>query len=84
MRITKVDIPITPEPKDGLEHIKMEKLGNVILIAGKNGAGKTRILTKVFSRLTNKPNIVLIQNAKSVISSQERQIEDYTHLIHLN
>lgn len=55
MRIKKIDIPKTPDSNDGLEHIKMDKLDSVVLIAGKNGSGKTRILNKVFNTFSSKP-----------------------------
>ena len=55
MRIKKLDIPKTPDSNDGLEHIKMDKLDSVVLIAGKNGSGKTRILNKVFNTFSSKP-----------------------------
>jgi ATPase subunit of ABC transporter with duplicated ATPase domains len=55
MRIKKIDIPKTPDDNDGLESIKMDKLGSVVLIAGKNGSGKTRILNKIFDRFSSKP-----------------------------
>ena len=41
MRITKVNI--SKDNNNGLEDIKMEKLTSIVLISGKNGAGKTRI-----------------------------------------
>ncbi len=55
MRIIKVDIPPTQTNNDGLEEIKMDRLGNVVLIAGKNGSGKTRILNKIFNAYQSKP-----------------------------
>lgn len=55
MIIKKIDIPITPDKNDGLEHIKMDKLDNIVLLAGKNGSGKTRILNKIFNTFTLKP-----------------------------
>lgn len=55
MRIKKIDIPETTDSNDGLHHIKMDKLDNIVLIAGKNGSGKTRILNKVFNTFCNKP-----------------------------
>jgi signal recognition particle GTPase len=53
MRITEVNIPESPE--DGLKEIKMSRLSNIVLIAGKNGAGKTRILNKIFEVFKQKP-----------------------------
>lgn len=49
MRITDVNLPAMPER--GLNAVKMQKLGQVVLIAGKNGAGKTRF----FERLAHWP-----------------------------
>lgn len=45
MRITKVDIPECPNC--GLKDILMERLGRTVILAGKNGAGKTRLLAKL-------------------------------------
>lgn len=45
MRITKVDIPELPQI--GLKRIQMEKLGPVVVLAGKNGAGKSRLLERL-------------------------------------
>lgn len=65
MKITKIDIPKTENPNDGLEPIKMDKLGKLVLIAGQNGSGKTRILNKIFGTLDKKPGI-------SSLPTQER------------
>ncbi|MES2578580.1 MAG: AAA family ATPase [Bacteroidota bacterium] len=70
MKITKIDIPKTTETNDGLEDIKMDRLSKVVLIAGKNGSGKTRILNKIFNTLSSKPKA-----SRLVISVQE--IKDY-------
>jgi predicted ATPase len=55
MRIKKINIPKTSGSNDGLEEIKMDKLDNIVLIAGKNGSGKTRILNKIFNTFGSKP-----------------------------
>lgn len=55
MRIKRIDIPRTSDHNDGLEHIKMDRLGSIVLIAGKNGSGKTRILNKIFNTFKTKP-----------------------------
>jgi predicted ATPase len=48
MRITKVDIA---KSDDGLEQISLERLSQVVLLAGKNGSGKSRILRKIASAM---------------------------------
>ena len=74
MRITKIEITKTAETNDGLETIKMDKLSKVVLIAGKNGSGKTRILNKIFNTLSLKPIA-----SRLVTSVQETK--DYTNSI---
>jgi predicted ATPase len=71
MRITKIDIPKTPEQNDGLDHIKMDKLDKIVLIAGKNGSGKTRILNKIFNTFASKPKKSRL--AQSLIDSKDYQ-----------
>lgn len=46
MKITSVNIPGLP--KLGLKPIKMDRLGKVVVLAGQNGAGKTRLLNRLF------------------------------------
>ncbi len=45
MQITDIDIPELPA--FGLKAIRMERLGRVVVLAGKNGAGKTRLLGRL-------------------------------------
>jgi ABC-type cobalamin/Fe3+-siderophores transport system ATPase subunit len=45
MKILAVDLPELPDVD--LDSIKMEKLGAVVVIAGRNGAGKSRLLRKI-------------------------------------
>jgi len=77
MRITKVDIPKTPDSNDGLEHIKMAKLGQIVLIAGKNGSGKTRILNKIISTLGSKHKKQGVENAKKQIENINISLNAY-------
>lgn len=72
MRITRVDIP--GGAKDGLQSILMEKLGSVIILAGKNGAGKTRILQKIKSYLSQKPIAAVLESSKLQIDAEENSI----------
>lgn len=48
MQITKVAIPNLDNI--GLREVRMEKLGKIVLIAGKNGSGKTRLLGLIKSK----------------------------------
>nr|WP_315220923.1 AAA family ATPase [uncultured Flavobacterium sp.] len=77
MRIKRIDIPKSTNNNDGLEHIKMDKLDNIVLIAGKNGSGKTRILNKIFSTLSSKPTQSIISNAKNQLKKLKRDIVDF-------
>lgn len=75
MRITKVNIP-----KDlidnGLESIKMDKLGQVVLLAGKNGSGKSRILDLIYNKIQNKTTIeevnLLDEQRKNLLNQRSR------------
>lgn len=77
MRIKRIDIPKSTDNNDGLEHIKMDKLDNIVLIAGKNGSGKTRILNKIFNTLNSKPTKTGISNAKTQLDTNKRNLASY-------
>ncbi len=77
MRIKRIDIPKSIDNNDGLEHIKMDKLDNIVLIAGKNGSGKTRILNKIFNTLNSKPTKTVIANAKTQLEYNKRNLASY-------
>lgn len=81
MRITKVDIVKETENKDGLEDIKMDRLGPVVLLAGKNGAGKTRILNKVFETFKKKPNDTQLKKIESTIDAHKHGILSFENAI---
>lgn len=53
MTIKKVHINLEHSDGYGLQPVNMERLGQVVLIAGKNGCGKTRLLNLIKSRLRN-------------------------------
>ncbi|HTF82665.1 MAG TPA: AAA family ATPase [Cytophagales bacterium] len=83
MRIIKVDIPASKEANDGLEDIKMQRLGNLVLLAGKNGAGKTRILNKIFHTYSQKlpksifeAKQVQIQSLKTRVPAIEKELSN--------
>lgn len=63
MRITSVNIP--KEKFDlGLQDIKLERLNRVVVLAGKNGAGKTRVFESIKKGLQIKPQYSSVQIAK--------------------
>ena len=47
MRITEFDIPQGAVVDNGLDRITMRRLGSVVVLAGANGSGKTRLLEKI-------------------------------------
>jgi predicted ATPase/SAM-dependent methyltransferase len=81
MRIRKVDIPKSTETKDGLEHIQMNKLDQIVLIAGKNGSGKTRILNKIFTTLNLKPSKTGIVDTKKQLELHRQALVSYEETI---
>ncbi|TCC99170.1 AAA family ATPase [Pedobacter hiemivivus] len=72
MKITKINIP----PTNGLQNIEMDRLCEVILLAGKNGSGKTRILNLIKSTLIAKPKKTIIETAKAHINHNEQIIKN--------
>ena len=77
MRIIKIDIPKTENENDGLDHIKMDKLGKIVLLAGKNGSGKTRILNKIFNTFRSKPGKTLKVQSLIDIKQHRNNINYY-------
>lgn len=61
MRIEKISIPANITTQLGIKTIKMERLGDVVALAGKNGSGKSRIL-RLIENLTINANDVLDGN----------------------
>ncbi|WP_171633404.1 AAA family ATPase [Paenibacillus plantarum] len=51
MKITSINLP----PSKGLSSIKMSRLGDVVLIAGRNGSGKSRLLAHLSEIARSKP-----------------------------
>ncbi|NQZ07135.1 MAG: AAA family ATPase [Algicola sp.] len=77
MKITKVSI--AQENTIGLSSIEMSRLGNTVIITGKNGSGKTRLLKTLKSRLSLKQdiseesNILKIQKELVINQASNRQ-----------
>ncbi|MDI9311805.1 MAG: AAA family ATPase [Limnohabitans sp.] len=74
MKITKVNIPENIGENDGLKDIKMQKLSNLVIIAGKNGSGKTRILNKIFNNFKKKPSKSRKIELQNTLSANESRI----------
>ncbi|QEY18215.1 hypothetical protein D0C16_20845 [Cellvibrio sp. KY-GH-1] len=75
MRITKVSIPESPEV--GLKSISMSKLDKLVLIAGKNGAGKSRILEKIkltISKIPTTDEITQLTHNKGIYQESREQL----------
>ncbi|MDD5530623.1 MAG: AAA family ATPase [bacterium] len=63
MRITNITIPKS-QISNGLSEVKMRRLGQVVLIAGKNGSGKTRLLNLISTLIGSKPPKQQVELAK--------------------
>lgn len=81
MKITKVKISATENFKDGLKDIHMDRLGSVVILAGKNGSGKSRILQRLQYELSQKPVKSIVEKAPNEIAINEKAILDYEIVI---
>jgi ABC-type multidrug transport system ATPase subunit len=73
MRIIKIDIP-EEQIHFGLRRIKMDKLGQIVLLAGKNGSGKTRLLNQILQTIAHKPQLRIINQAKKIIKQSQESL----------
>lgn len=76
MHITEVNIS-SEEAGAGLGDIKMSRLGQVVLLAGKNGSGKSRILNRVMDALNNKLTIDQLKTQRENVKNQKRNINTF-------
>lgn len=77
MKITEVNLIENITNPIGLNPISMKKIGNMVLLAGKNGSGKTRLLNLIRSQAQNIQNEISQRNsAKSNIVSYQKNIEN--------
>ena len=76
MRIIEINID-EKHVSNGLKPIFMNKLGQCVLLAGKNGSGKTRLLSTVSSVLAKKPKKSVIDNIDHQIKACEKQIDSF-------
>ncbi len=76
MKITEVNLIENTTQPLGLNPVSMKKIGNIVLLAGKNGSGKTRILNLIRQQASNLPNFIREQeNAKNNIVNWKQEIE---------
>lgn len=73
LKITK--ILIEEDASIGLGEISMNKLGSIVLVAGRNGSGKTRLFDKIKSTLKNKPTVSVIERLKQESDSLIKNIK---------
>lgn len=74
MKIEKINLPFEITSQVELKEIKMERLNNVVLIAGKNGSGKSRLLKLIKSQVPNIPNNTKISQLRTEISRYKEHI----------
>ena len=77
MIIESVNIP-KDFADDGLCDIKMTKLGSVVVIAGKNGSGKTRLLKRILTCVNNRPDRKEIANNEYWLESHQNRLKSET------
>lgn len=74
MRITSVSIPEGKVLDNGLAEINMSRLGRVVVLAGPNGSGKTRILGKVSKLCREYPSAAAVRQWSQSISRYEQAL----------
>lgn len=82
MRITKIDLQ--NNLIGGLHPVKMEKLGKVVVIAGKNGAGKSRLLQNIQIALSKTAPPGIMKSMLSSVKNLEGQISSIERANELN
>ena len=76
MRINEINIG-KEHINDGLEPIIMNKLNQFVLIVGKNGSGKSRLLSIITRILSQKPKEIDIHTAPAKIISHENDLKNF-------
>jgi ABC-type cobalamin/Fe3+-siderophores transport system ATPase subunit len=75
MKIEKVNLPEEICATVGLKAIKMDRLNQVVLVAGKNGAGKSRLLHTINQNIKNALNTNEILSTIDNINKWENSIK---------
>ncbi|MBA4318230.1 MAG: hypothetical protein C0412_07500 [Flavobacterium sp.] len=75
VKIVEIDLTEDITKPVGLHRISMKKVGNTILLAGKNGSGKTRLLNIIRQQATNLSQFLhQKRNSQNQIKNFEQQI----------
>jgi ABC-type cobalamin/Fe3+-siderophores transport system ATPase subunit len=72
MKITNVNIPAEALTQEGLPSIQMSNLGEVVLLTGANGAGKSRILRSVIAAANRKISNVKLNRQRQSLNSMQK------------
>jgi ABC-type multidrug transport system ATPase subunit len=83
MRITKVNIPKNLI-NNGLETVEMHKMGQIVLLAGKNGSGKSRLLNLISQTISQKPIKGHKEKAEKDIEIYNNAITEQTEALKVN
>lgn len=75
MKITEVNLTENITHPLGLNSVSMKKIGDMVLLAGKNGSGKTRLLNLIRNQAEN------IQNEINQRDSARNNIDSYSNQI---
>lgn len=81
MKIKRINLNEDVTSKYGLKPIQMDRLNNIVLIAGKNGAGKSRFLKLIKDQVQEYPIVAEIETAKANLLNYKKAIEDTKSII---
>lgn len=81
MKITEIEIPKDYHLTDGLCDIKMSRLNQIVLIAGQNGSGKSRLLKKISGLFTKKTTPKQLQESLDQLPSFEEALQNNKNLL---
>ncbi|MDH0673909.1 AAA family ATPase [Empedobacter sp. GD03861] len=84
MKIKKINIPEDITSSIGLAQIQMDRLKDIVLIAGKNGSGKSRLLNLIKDNLINIPNSTRQIELNRDVKSHKEQIKIYENYLQIS
>lgn len=75
MRIEAIQMPLTDEFQDGLKEIRMKRLGKVVVLAGRNGSGKSRLFRRLADFVQNKYPSEPVSALKANVQTLEQDLQ---------